>query len=321
MHPRWMEKTNEERIHSRSMDQIRKFRPTAQRFEIIGKDDEQVDWVEDREDGTQAAKTATPSQTRPTNPASSSPCTSSTLSSPSQSYEPLTSIAMNVYGPQPTFTASCASARPPLMAPRVAPSLSGFSSFASNAQCERHVGTRSSVWITTSECRYSSIYLTWHICGAFSSAAATLEWLGGAFRVVASPTPKHGMRLNGSAFPYSNWCEFCWFSCLFIGAPFTLCIEASFPIDLEVSPPGEGRVWVRVRVNELVEPVLVLEPSLGSRVDLTGLAAASKQASKQASSKQHARNGQKTEFRRGASDLYVISVDKTYGCEVQSHKA
>ena len=33
------------------------------------------------------------------------------------------------HGPQPTFTASPASARPPPMAPHVAPSLSGFSSF------------------------------------------------------------------------------------------------------------------------------------------------------------------------------------------------
>ena len=51
-------------------------------------------------------------------------------------------------------------------------------------------------------------------------------------------------------------------------------------------------------------------------MDLPGLA--SKQ---QAASKQHARNGPKSELRRGASDSGEILVDDTYGCEVQSHKA
>ena len=50
-----------------------------------------------------------------------------------------------------------------------------------------------------------------------------------------------------------------------------------------------------------------------SRVDLPGLAAA-------AASKQHARNGGKSDVRRGALDLVEILVHDTYGCEVQSHK-
>ena len=53
-----------------------------------------------------------------------------------------------------------------------------------------------------------------------------------------------------------------------------------------------------------------------SRVDLPGLAAAA--ASKQAS-KQHARNGGKSELRRGASDSGEILVDDAYGCEGQPH--
>ena len=40
----------------------------------------------------------------------------------------------------------------------------------------------------------------------------------------------------------------------------------------------------------------------------------------QAASKQHARNGQKSELRSGASDLAENLVIDTYGCEVQSHK-
>ena len=128
MHPRWMERTNEEGIHARTMDQLRKFKPTAQRCGLIGKDDEEVDTV-DSQDATQPAKTATPSQRPPTTSAASSPSTSSTLSNPSPPYPAITSVAMNVHGPQPTFTASPASARPPPMAPHVAPSLSGFSSF------------------------------------------------------------------------------------------------------------------------------------------------------------------------------------------------
>ena len=129
MHPRWMERTNEEGIHARTMDQLRKFKPTAQRCGLIGKDDEQVDTVEDKQDATQPATTATPSQTPPTTSASSSPSTSSTLSNPSPPYPAIASAAMNVHGPQPTFTASPASVRPPPMAPHVAPSLSWFSSF------------------------------------------------------------------------------------------------------------------------------------------------------------------------------------------------
>ena len=74
---------------------------------------------------------------------------------------------------------------------------------------------------------------------------------------------------------------------------------------------GEGR-GVRVRVTELVEPVLVLSPFLGSRVDLLGLAAASKQ--------QHARNGEKAKLRRGALDLAEVLVHDTHGCEGQAHK-
>ena len=129
MHPRWMERTKEEGIHARTMDQLRKFKPIAQRCGLIGKDDEQVDTVEDSQDANQSAKTATPSQTPPLTSASSSPCISSTLSNPSPPYPAITSVAMNVHGPQPTFTASCASARLPPMAPHVAPSMSGFSSF------------------------------------------------------------------------------------------------------------------------------------------------------------------------------------------------
>ena len=45
-----------------------------------------------------------------------------------------------------------------------------------------------------------------------------------------------------------------------------------------------GAVRVRVRVTELVEPVLVLEPFLVSRVDLPGLAAASSNSKQAASS-------------------------------------
>ena len=89
---------------------------------------------------------------------------------------------------------------------------------------------------------------------------------------------------------------------------------------------AKARGRVRVRVTELVEPVLVLSPFLVSRVDLPSLAA-SKQASKQAASskqqaasKQHARNGEKSQLPRGASDSAEILVDDTYGCEVQSHK-
>ena len=60
-------------------------------------------------------------------------------------------------------------------------------------------------------------------------------------------------------------------------------------------------------------------PFLVSRVDLPGLAgAASKQAA--SSKQQHARNGEKSEFRRGASDLIEILADDTYGCEGQPHK-
>jgi hypothetical protein len=58
-------------------------------------------------------------------------------------------------------------------------------------------------------------------------------------------------------------------------------------------------------------------------VDLPGLAAAAASSSKQqqaASKQQHARNGEKSDFRRGASDSGEILVDDTYGCEVQSHK-
>ena len=86
-----------------------------------------------------------------------------------------------------------------------------------------------------------------------------------------------------------------------------------------------------VTVTELVEPVLVLYPFLVSRVDLPGLAAASKQqaasnkqqatsSKQQAASKQHARNGEKSELRRGALDVVEILVHDTYGCEVQSPK-
>ena len=82
----------------------------------------------DSQDATQPAKMATPSQRPPTTSASSSPSTSSTLSNPSPPYPAITSVAMNVHGPQPTFTASPASARPPPMAAHVAPSPSGFSS-------------------------------------------------------------------------------------------------------------------------------------------------------------------------------------------------
>ena len=81
--------------------------------------------------------------------------------------------------------------------------------------------------------------------------------------------------------------------------------------------------WVRVRVTELVEPVLVLQPFLVSRVDLPGLAAAAAASSskQQGSSKQqHARNGETSELRRGALDLVEILVHDTYVCEVQSHK-
>jgi hypothetical protein len=57
-------------------------------------------------------------------------------------------------------------------------------------------------------------------------------------------------------------------------------------------------------------------------VDLPGLAAAAASSSKQqaASKQQHARNGEKSEFRRGASDSAEILVDDTYGCEGQPYK-
>ena len=73
---------------------------------------------------------------------------------------------------------------------------------------------------------------------------------------------------------------------------------------------------VRVRVTELVEPVLVLKPFLVSRVDLPGLAASKQQAA----SKQHARNEETSDLRYGALNLVEIFVDDTYGCELQSHK-
>ena len=85
-------------------------------------------------------------------------------------------------------------------------------------------------------------------------------------------------------------------------------------------PPARSQYSVLIKVTELVEPVLVLEPFLGSRVDLPGLAAAAASSSKQEASKQHTRNGEKSDIRRGASDSGEILVDDTYGCEVQSHK-
>ena len=91
-------------------------------------------------------------------------------------------------------------------------------------------------------------------------------------------------------------------------------------------PPARSQysvlIRVRVRVTKLVEPVLVLKPFLVSRVDLPGLAAAASSSKQQqaASKQQHARNGEKSELRRGASDSGEILVDDTYGGEVQSHK-
>ena len=97
--------------------------------------------------------------------------------------------------------------------------------------------------------------------------------------------------------------------------------RSQYSVLIRASPRGR----VRIRVTELVEPVLVLEPFLVPRVDLSSLAAAaaSEQAIKQqaASGKQHhARNGKKSELRRGALVLVGILVHDTYGCEVQSHK-
>ena len=82
-------------------------------------------------------------------------------------------------------------------------------------------------------------------------------------------------------------------------------------------PPARSQYSVLIRVTELVEPVLVLQPVLVSRVDLPGLAASSKQ---QAASSSTREMGKKSELRRGALDLVEFLVDDTYGCEVQSHK-
>ena len=63
-----------------------------------------------------------------------------------------------------------------------------------------------------------------------------------------------------------------------------------------------------------------------SRVDLVSRVASKQQASsKQAASKQqasskHARNGENSQLRRGASDSAKILVDATNGCEGQPHK-
>ena len=63
-----------------------------------------------------------------------------------------------------------------------------------------------------------------------------------------------------------------------------------------------------------MEPVLVLEPSSVSRLDLPGLVASKQQASK------HTRNRPKSDLCRGAADWAKFFVDNSYGCEVQSHK-
>ena len=75
------------------------------------------------------------------------------------------------------------------------------------------------------------------------------------------------------------------------------------------TPPSVGPSTGKSGVTELVEPVWVLQPSLVSRVDLPGLASSS--------SKQHTRNGQKSELYGGAPDLAEIWVNDTYGCELQ----
>ena len=71
-------------------------------------------------------------------------------------------------------------------------------------------------------------------------------------------------------------------------------------------------------VTELVEPVLVLNPSLVSRVDRFSKQQAA--SSKQQASSKHARNGKKSQLHRGASASAKILVDGTYGCEGQPHK-
>ena len=51
-------------------------------------------------------------------------------------------------------------------------------------------------------------------------------------------------------------------------------------------------------------------------MDLTGLARVGQQAASK-----HARNGEKSQLRGGASDSAKILVDATYGCEGQPHKS
>ena len=83
-----------------------------------------------------------------------------------------------------------------------------------------------------------------------------------------------------------------------------------------------------MKVTELVEPVLFLEPSLVSRVDLTGLAsskqqAASKQASKQGS--KQARQQARAKWAKITAPSWCFGfgqnlLDGTYGCEGQPLK-
>ena len=74
-------------------------------------------------------------------------------------------------------------------------------------------------------------------------------------------------------------------------------------------------------VTEVVEPVLVLYPSLVSSVDLTRLASKQQGASSKAqAASKHARNADTSHLRSGASDSAKILVDATYGCEGQPHE-